>query len=516
MELRQVSSTVAARTFGSEMRCTWIGWAAQRLVTFANDRFQVSGGWTDWVRDEDVVIVGGGIGGLGLALALGRAGHRVTIFDRDDLSVADGVDAAFALPRRGAPQTLHTHGFLARLAVVLRERFPDVHADLLSAGVNELGFANRLGEPQPGDEDLVVLLARRSTVEWALRRAVAQEESVTCRPGTAVSALVGGPAKGAAPAIVSGVELAGGETISAGTVVLAGGRRQDVPRLLAPLGVEVPELTHDTGIVYLTRWYQHHPDPAVQGEERVAGDLGFIKYLVVPGDNGTLSATIAINADDADARRVLLDPDAFDRAVRQLPGPDGIFAREVGEPLGPVHPMGGLVNRIRRFVDSAGDPLVQGVHAIGDAHTCTNPFYGRGCSLAMVQATQLADAFAAHPDDPAERSRMYEKASVELVEPWYHVSVETDRAARARATQATPEPDAFGAAIHAVLSGSVDDPVVGRGVVRMMNLLSTPEEVFADPDFLSRISVLMTDPDVIEAGKLVGPSRDELLGTVAA
>ena len=37
---------------------------------------------------------------------------------------------------------------------------------------------------------------------------------------------------------------------------------------------------------------------------------------------------------------------------------------------------------------------VLGLHAVGDSHTCTNPLYGRGCSLALVQALRLADAFA--------------------------------------------------------------------------------------------------------------------------
>jgi phytoene dehydrogenase-like protein len=32
---------------------------------------------------QRVVVVGGGVGGLGSALALARAGHRVTLLERD-------------------------------------------------------------------------------------------------------------------------------------------------------------------------------------------------------------------------------------------------------------------------------------------------------------------------------------------------------------------------------------------------------------------------------------------------
>ena len=59
-----------------------------------------------------------------------------------------------------------------------------------------------------------------------------------------------------------------------------------------------------------------------------------------------------------------------------------------------------LVNPTGRFV-VGGRPAALGVVAIGDAHTCTNPLYGRGCSLALVQAELLAEAAAAHPGDAA-------------------------------------------------------------------------------------------------------------------
>ena len=63
----------------------------------------------------------------------------------------------------------------------------------------------------------------------------------------------------------------------------------------------------------------------------------------------------------------------------------------------------------------AGDtdrPLVAGFHAVGDCHTATNPLYGRGCSLAMVQAQVLADLLsdATMVTDHVARATAYEKA----------------------------------------------------------------------------------------------------------
>ena len=87
-----------------------------------------------------------------------------------------------------------------------------------------------------------------------------------------------------------------------------------------------------------------------------------------------------------------------------LEGPSRFFAAGPLEPIGGVRPMAGLLNRTRRFLDDDGAPRVLGLHAVGDSHTCTNPLYGRGCSLALVQALRLADALAAHGDDAAARA----------------------------------------------------------------------------------------------------------------
>ena len=350
-----------------------------------------------------VVVIGGGVAGLGVALGLGRAGWPVVVVDRDELTPADRPDTAFSLARRGAPQVHHTHGLLARLTATTRERFPDVLDSLVAAGGVEVDLGDRFEDRRPGDDDLRVLLARRTTLDWALRRAAAAEPSLTLRGGEVVDSLVAGRAgvrrRPPAPPSVAGVRLASGEVLPAAVVVAAAGARAPVPRWLADLGVEIGEEEHDTGIVYLTRWYRTGAgwDPVIDGEElvRLAGDLGYLFYLAVPADQGAFSLTMAIGATDEALRSQLLDPAAFDRAARALPLPAGLVARLV--PDGPVHRMGGLVNRIRRFTDADGGPLVLGFHAVGDAHTCTNPIYGRGCSLALVQAVALTDALTAHP-----------------------------------------------------------------------------------------------------------------------
>jgi 2-polyprenyl-6-methoxyphenol hydroxylase-like FAD-dependent oxidoreductase len=464
------------------------------------------------------------VGGLAAALALGRAGHQVTLVERDGLAPAAGPEDAFATDRVGAPQVHHTHGLLARLVVELRRSLPDVLDDLLAVGGTTLPALGEWGEPQPGDEDLSVLIVRRTTFDWVLRQKVLAEPTVEVRTGASVTGLVtGDAATGNGRAVtavptVTGVRLDDGALLPAEMVVAANGRRAAVPRWLDEVGVTVPEVEHPSGLVYVTRWYRLTDDFDVPLDGRLFGDLGYVKYLGVPGDARTLSVTLAVWSTDAALRSALLAPGGFEAACAAVPGPDRFFARGDLEPLGPVRPMGGFVNRLRQFVDAEGRPRVAGFHAVGDAHTCTNPLYGRGCSLALVQALALADAAAAHPGDPVGRAVAYEAASAAEVEPWFHTSVQMDAAgsdptAGGNGDGPVDTPASLG--FRKLMTAAATDPVLGRALAKLWHLLQTPATLAADLEFGTRAAAVMADPDITVPPR-EGPTRDELLATVAA
>jgi 2-polyprenyl-6-methoxyphenol hydroxylase-like FAD-dependent oxidoreductase len=454
-----------------------------------------------------VVVVGGGIGGLGTALALARAGIPVTVLERDPLPHAGGPEEAFRTARRGAPQVRQTHAFLARMRLLLRERFPDVLADLLAEGCYTLPTTTDLGEPQPGDDDLQVLVVRRTTFEWVLRRAVAAEPLVELRPARAVTGLVTDPGD---PPLVTGVRLTDG-VVPAATVVVATGRRDALVAWLAEHGVILREEQHDSGLVYLTRWYRLPPGfDTASLDPKLGGDLGFVKYLAVPGDGATLSVTLAVPAADRALRRALGHPARFELACRLLPGPSQFFADGGLEPIGGVRPMGGLCNRTRRFLDGSGRPVVVGLHAVGDAHTCTNPLYGRGCTLAMVQAVHLADAMAAHPDDPLERACAYEAAWARDVLPWYQVSLQMDR----MGADPAGRPGGPAGPLVALFVAARTDPILGRGLARFIHLLATPAELAADPTYAARAAAVMADPSAYPPPPREGPDREALLAAL--
>ena len=467
-----------------------------------------------------VLIVGGGVGGLTAALGLARRGFEVEVLERDPLPDVTDAEAAFAAERRGAPQVHQTHGFLARLVVELRDRHPDVLDQLLDAGCVTMPTTTQLGDPRPGDEDLRVLVVRRTTLEWVLRRAVADEPGVTMHTGVGVQGLLGTSAGDGRPAVVTGVATDDGQERHADIVVAANGRRSPVGRWLDELGVAVPETVHESGLMYLSRWYRFADDAEIVLDPKLGGDLGFVKYLAVPGDGGTLSITLAIRTEDAELRAALSDADAFEHACRILPGPDRFVGRYDLTPLGGVRPMTGLLNRIRRFVDDDGNPTVLGFHALGDSHTCTNPLYGRGCALAAVQANRLVDAATAHPDDPSARAIAYEQTLAREVEPWFDISVQMDRMGADPAGLAIgggAGSDGGGAkAMGALFAAAATDPVIGRGMARFWNLLALPADLMTDPELMARMAEVMADPDAWPMPPVEGPNRTELLDALAA
>jgi 2-polyprenyl-6-methoxyphenol hydroxylase-like FAD-dependent oxidoreductase len=470
----------------------------------------------------NVVVVGAGVGGLGSALTLARTGHQVTLLERDDTPLPADAAGAFAWDRTGAPQVRHTHAFLARVRNLLRDRHPDVLAALLDAGATEIDFYTMLPDTMDRtelvvDPDLIMLSCRRTTFEWVLHRCVDAEPNVHLRDGVAMSGLVGAPAAEGRPAQVAGVTLADGTVLDADLVVLAGGRRAPVPALLEPLGVTIAQDEEDTGIVYFSRFFELRPgaeEPPQTGP--VGADLGYLKFGLFRGDNRTFSITLAARTRDDELRARLLDPDAFLRVSREIPITAPFVDPAVAEPITGVNVMARLINRHRRFTDDDGEALALGVVAVGDAHTCTNPLYGRGCSLAMVQAQALADALADH-DDLASAQRTYEAASEADVVPWYRASIAQDAATRA---EAAGEPGGEEDPLRGMLRDGVfpatrTDPVVFRAFLRLFNLLDPPESLMADMDVLARVMTVFQDRDHRPPEPPMGPSRSALLAALS-
>src|SRR4051812_28417911 len=181
---------------------------------------------------EEVLGIGAGMAGLWTALALAPSGRRITLLERDPPPPDGGPDEAFVdWARRGVGHLRHSHAFLARLRLIIRDDHPDLLADLMDAGCRDLPFEGGLTDlhkrdfqPAPIDRDLAVLTSRRTTLELVMRRYVARQTNVEIRSGVFVRelALEPGPAPKVTGVIVDGPQ--GPQTLSADIVVDAAGR----------------------------------------------------------------------------------------------------------------------------------------------------------------------------------------------------------------------------------------------------------------------------------------------------
>jgi 2-polyprenyl-6-methoxyphenol hydroxylase-like FAD-dependent oxidoreductase len=363
--------------------------------------------------------------------------------------------------------------------------------------------------PMEGDEDLAMIACRRTTFEWVLRTKVLEQDHVTFRDGIVVDGLLTDGGR------ITGVRTADGEELRADVVVAANGRRSEFPRWVREAGLgEIEEVTEDTGIVYWSRFYKLLPgavEPKQEGP--IGGDLGYMKFAVFPGDNGTFSITLATNNED-EVFRGLGKEELFDQVVQHLVPTAPWVDPAVSEPITGVHPMAKLLNRVRHVVVD-GTPIAPGLHAVGDAAVCTNPLYGRGCSLGFVHADLLRDAMRAHPDDAvAQALALHEGTERELM-PWYVASVVADaRNRRLAKGEQKPEDEFLGTILKDVMPAMRTDPVLFRAFIRMFNLLSSPEALFSDPELVGRVMDLYQRKDEFEPPAPLGPSREELLSAL--
>ena len=461
-----------------------------------------------------IVIIGGGIAGLGTALACARDGHEVTILERDDTPMPETADEAFEWKRTGAPQVRHSHAFLARLRNLLRERAPDVRDALLAAGASEISFTANLPptltdhDPRAGDDELVAFACRRTTFEWVLRRLVLSEPGVELRHGIAATGLT------ATPGVVP--RVTGVEGLAADLVVDARGPRSSSDEWLRAIGAQpVAEELHESGIVYLSRFYRVNegvtPPPLVGP---TAADMGYLKYAIFVGDNDTFSITYAVERDDEKLRRALLEERAFELLARSLTGVAPWRTEGLATPMTDVHVMAGLRNRYRPLVDANGAPLVHNFVAVGDASVCTNPLYGRGCSLAFVHAFGLCDTLRAHGDDADALARAFASFTDASLVPWYRSAVFQDEQARALHEEVSAEdPRAFMQSVfrEGLLPAMRTSPEVFRAFLRWFNLLVTPETLMQDPQVVGAVMAAYQDRDNHPVPEPLGPTRDEFL-----
>ena len=143
-----------------------------------------------------ITIIGASAAGIFSALVLSRSGHDILLIEQDKFAIAEDTEAAARTAfRTGAPQIVQPHAILPRCRELMLKHLPDVYCNLLAAGVLEAPIRSQMPPSltdkgaRPGDERLTLLMTRRSTLDWILRRALAEEDRIQVRFGSRATGL---------------------------------------------------------------------------------------------------------------------------------------------------------------------------------------------------------------------------------------------------------------------------------------------------------------------------------------
>jgi 2-polyprenyl-6-methoxyphenol hydroxylase-like FAD-dependent oxidoreductase len=495
------------------------------------------------VEAKRVVVIGGSVSGLGVALALSKRGHRVTILEADAAPLPEShIEAFERWDRRGSPQTRHSHALLARLRNLIRANAPEFLDKLLACGAEELRFTDRVKEIfenpvlEPGDDDIVFLACRRITFEYVLRRHVVETGLVEFRDGIEVLRLDADRDPVTSLPRVTGVWLAtpdGGEELLRGDLVVdASGRRSKLKTWLPAIGTPpIREASSPCGIFYTSRFYRLRDDavPPLAEGGLIGFDLGYLKVGIFAGDSRVFSITLAASPED-DAMRRVLHPEAFDAAVAAIPLASQWTAPEIAEPVSEVHGMANLKNT-RRWLVEGGEPVVLGYLAVGDALIHTNPIVGRGCSLAWTGAFALAECLDAHGGDLRALALAYDARIEHDIVPWYEIQLAQDADAIEVAevqrrgedpfettnADGTQNPKAFMRSLlkDALMPALREDLGLLRVFMRTLNLLEQPGDLMRNPVVIQSLLASYAKRDQREK-VILGPSRDEMVERLGA
>ncbi len=453
-----------------------------------------------------VALVGAGVCGMFTAMALARRGHEITILDRDDPPPEGDADAAFFdWQRTGAAQFRHPHAFLGLMCSLIETHYPELLEALYAAGARRVDFAEMLrpelkarydaepAEVRAGDEKMWVLLCRRATIETVVRRHVELLENVEIRTGLRVTGLETRTDNGLlwATGVTFDDPATGAQTLRADLVIDASGRTSHFPRWLRDLGQTVREEKHDAEIVYYTRHYQLAPgqaEPERDGRAG-AGDLGYLKYGVFPGDNGHFAIILCVPMAETALRKAVRDSATFDRICLNIPGLEPWLADGRSTGTTDAFGIGDIQSVWRHYTDEAGNPFILDFFAVGDAALRTNPLYGRGCSTSILHA-EILGAVLEDTTDPFERAVCFAERTEDELRPIHAASLREDRnGIRRSAAVLTGQPLnrakslrawlrlAFGDALSAA---SREQLHVLRGAMRSFHLLEKPGEFLKD------------------------------------
>ncbi len=338
----------------------------------------------------DVLVIGASFAGLFTAAAAQRAGSRVAVLERDELT-DDATD------RSGVPQGRQAHVLLHRGLVAAERLLPGLREELLAAGgvpidTGDLVWLSPDGWLPVGVPAFEIVSLSRPLLELLVRRRVLALGGVELQTGVRVRGLSRAGDRWR-------VSCDDGTSYVADTVVDASGRSSRLPHWLGGLGIPTPEPTVvEAKLGYATRRYR--------AVGRLPVDAGVVVAATPESGAGALLLPIEdgqwlVCAAGYGERRPDRDADAFERYLHCLRDPALADLSRFLEPVDEVRIHRQTANRRHRFDRVRHWPA--GLLVVGDALTAFNPIYGQGITVAACQAEMLVDELGRPLDQRSTR-----------------------------------------------------------------------------------------------------------------
>jgi 2-polyprenyl-6-methoxyphenol hydroxylase-like FAD-dependent oxidoreductase len=421
------------------------------------------------------VVIGASMAGLLAARILADRFDRVTVLDRDDLP--EGADS-----RKGVPQGRHAHGLLASGELVLRDLFPGLMEDLVTAGAERVTVRQarwwqyggyRIACSAPGGTFL-----SRPFLEAGVRRRVLSLPNVALLRAAAYGLDV---RDGRVTGVVTG-GADGPVTVPAQLTVDASGRGSRVGHWLRDAGYPEPPVARvHMDMTYATRLYRRTAGRLPDGTWIVTiGDPDQSKRLVVafPIEGGRWIVTLAgFHGDNAPA-----DDAGYLAFAESLPTDEvaGIIREE--EPAGPIVTHRLPTSQWRHFERVKRHP--GGFLAMGDAICSFNPIYGQGMSSAALQAVALGTCL--HRYDPVSDglpNRFYHAAAKIIANPWA-IAAGGDFCYPQTTGPRPPLVEHLNRYVKKAVIAAQHDPAVATAMYQVQNLLAPPPSLMRPPVML--------------------------------
>ncbi|MHB1855651.1 MAG: NAD(P)/FAD-dependent oxidoreductase [Acidimicrobiales bacterium] len=470
----------------------------------------------------EVLVVGGGVVGMGLAMMLAHDGHAVTALERDDQPAPEDSEQAWKTwERKGVNQFRLPHLFLPRYRQIIETELPEVAAALDGDGALRFNPVTDAPEaltsgPRDGDERYEMLSGRRAVVERSVASVAERTPGLRLRRGVAVVGLTTGSEAISGIPHVTGVRTTDGEELRVDLVIDCSGRRSGLPSWLEAVGARRPEeQLEDSGFIYLGRHFHSRDGKMPVALGGALQPYGSISVLTLPADNGTWSVTLIARSGDR-ALLGLKDLDRWERVVGSLPTAAHWLQ---GDPLEDrIVTMAKIEDR-HRDLSPGGVPVATGVLAVADAWACTNPSVGRGASIGMIHAQALRDTIRQFgPDRPGELSGAFAAVTAATVEPWYQATLSFDRrrlaemSAMAEGVTYDPGDPAY-EMTKALMAAGMKDPDAFRALMDIIGVIELPETIMARPGLFEKVIEHGAD---WRSDPVLGPNRDELVAMASA